>query len=1042
MKVKLPCKLSLLGAGLLSATAALADQTTPVHGLHNNESQLFALTNVTAAVRPGETIKNATIVINQGKIVSVKKSGKAPAGAKEIDLSGKWVYPGFIDPYSGHGIKQEKPAGFAFGRDPQYHANRDGAKAANDAIHAEKDWYSQYLVDQDVAKQAPKTAKEMINNGFTAVQTAKLDGIFQGQGVTVSLNEGIPNDIIYNAHAAHFGSFDKGSSKQSYPSSLMGSIALIRQTLADASWYKDNAGKSKEINGEPVEYNASLEAMQEMTSSGLIFDAGDDLSILRAAPLFKPYKIRTSYLASGYEYAQINNFKDLGSTLIVPLNFPAAPDVSTPDAQLDVDLAALRHWEYAPTNPRALAENGIEFAFTQHGLKDNKQFWANLRKAVKHGLSKDKALAALTTVPAKLAGVANKAGQIKAGMMADLVVADGDLFDKAEITSVWLQGHERQLKKRDYQDFSGTYQLTLGDNTATIEVTQKEAGKASAKLKMGEDSSDIKKVSIDGHKLHFSIGGEQFGLSGKLLFSVSAGNDELTGIYQDNALTQHKVNLLKVDAEAADKADDADKDADSAIELVGKLTSPNVGFGLEKQPAQENIVFRNATVWTSEKAGVLENTDVMISKGKIKKIGKDLSAGSSYREIDATGMHLSAGLIDEHSHIAISKGVNEGSEAITAEVRIGDVVDPQDIHIYRSLAGGATSAQLLHGSANPIGGQAQVIKLRWGQDAEGMKFKQAPPSIKFALGENVKQANWGDKFTKRYPQTRMGVETIMRDGFNAAKQYRKEWQAYKDMGRSEKKQTAAPRKNFQMETLLEILDGKRLVHTHSYVQSEIMMLMRLVESFDFRIHTFTHILEGYKVADAMAKHGAMASTFADWWAYKYEVIDAIPGNTCLMHDKGVTVSVNSDSRDLQRRLNQEAAKSVYYCDMSQVDAWNMVTINPAKQLGVDDVVGSIKEGKHADLVLWTANPLSVYAKVDQTYIDGRLYYSRAQDKQMREAVQQERAALINKVLADPNAKNGAKNGFKKPTREWHCEDQEDIWHEIHKLRQQFNQEAA
>ena len=290
----------------------------------------------------------------------------------------------------------------------------------------------------------------------------------------------------------------------------------------------------------------------------------------------------------------------------------------------------------------------------------------------------------------------------------------------------------------------------------------------------------------------------------------------------------------------------------------------------------QNLLIKNATVWTSEKEGILKDTDLLIKKGKISKIGKDLKAPKGYLLIDGTGKHVTAGIIDEHSHIAISKGVNEASDAITSEVRIGDVVNPDDINIYRALAGGTTIAQLLHGSANPVGGQAQVIKLRWGKTAEQMKEKRAPGSIKFALGENVKQSNWGDKFTIRYPQTRMGVETIVRDAFTRAQDYKASWKQYKKLSSSKKKNTSPPRKDYRLDTLVEIMDSKRFVHSHSYVASEILSLMNIAEDFDFRIQTFTHILEGYKVADEMAKHGASASTFSDWWAYKFEVLDAIP----------------------------------------------------------------------------------------------------------------------------------------------------------------------
>jgi len=365
--------------------------------------------------------------------------------------------------------------------------------------------------------------------------------------------------------------------------------------------------------------------------------------------------------------------------------------------------------------------------------------------------------------------------------------------------------------------------------------------------------------------------------------------------------------------------------------------------------------------------------------------------------------HITPGLIDCHSHTAIDGDVNEGTQTISAEVRIGDVVDGNDIDLYRQLAGGLTCANLLHGSANAIGGHNQVIKLRWGGTPEGLKFKQAPQGIKFALGENPKQSNWGDRFTIRYPQTRMGVEEIIRDEFQAAREYEKRWKEYQ-----KSKRGMPPRKDFELEAIVEVLNGLRLVHSHSYRQDEILMLMRLAEEYGFRVATFQHVLEGYMVADAMAQHGAGGSCFSDWWAYKFEVYDAIPYNGALMHDEGVVVSFNSDSNEMARRLNTEAAKAVKYGEVSPEEALKFVTLNPAKQLKIDRWVGSLEPGKDADLVLWSGDPLSTYSVCLQTWIDGAKYFDREEDLKMREEVHKERALLIQKALSEGGGEGGAK----------------------------------
>ncbi len=1055
-------KLSVLSTSLsatlavLAANSVFADQTSHVYGIHDRSSHHFAFTHATVLVEPGKSINNATLVIDNGRIVSVSENGKVPAGATEIDLTAHFVYPGFIDAYSNYVFNQDKPA-VSHGRDqaPKYEGDRKGGNAWNDAIHAQIDWVTEFKADK-------KSAEAYVKNGFTAVQTAKLDGIFQGQGFTVSLSDGLPNDLIYNANASHFGSFDKGSSKQAYPNSLMGSIALIRQTLSDANWYQNAKGKTDKLTtGQPIEYNAALENLAELKKSGLMFNAEDYLSSIRADQLFDQYGIQTSFVADGHEYVRINEIKATQATFILPLNYPAKPDVSSFESQLDSSLAELRHWERAPSNPAVLAQNKIPFAFTQHGLKKSDDLWDKIKLSIKHGLSEKDALAALTTVPAKLAGIAQNAGQLKPGMFADFVISDDNIFTEGKIKSVWMLGKETSLSPINPISFAGKYQLKIANQDLVLELTEKD-NKVSGNLKLtkadldnkNEPEKDEKKSAIKiseqaDNNLQFSADLSALGLTGVYRFSVRLNKDIMAGFLLNDQSERIAFNTArKVDSE---KNEENKKDVDDSITYLSALTSPNRAYGLAEKAKQQNLHIKNATIWTSEKQGILTNSDLIIRDGKISKIGSDLTTPRGYSVIDAAGKHITAGIIDEHSHIAISKGVNEGSDAITAEVRIGDVVDPDDINIYRALAGGTTSAQLLHGSANPIGGQAQVIKLRWGTSAEEMKNKSAPGSIKFALGENVKQSNWGDANNIRYPQTRMGVETIVRDAFTRALDYKKSWQLYDDLSSRDKKSIAPPRKDFRLETLLEIIEKKRFVHSHSYVASEILSLMNIAEDFNFNIQTFTHILEGYKVADEMAKHGASASTFADWWAYKFEVLDAIPMNTCLMMDRGVNVSVNSDSGDLIRRLNTEAAKSVQYCGMSQENAMKMVTINPAIQLKIDGTTGSIKEGKDADFVIWSGNPLSIYSKVEQTWIDGANYFDREKDQQMRFSIAQEKNSLMQKLLSDPESngkddKNGKKDktsgklANKKPSSvnsdayilkdaaQWHCDDNFDFWH--------------
>jgi N-acetylglucosamine-6-phosphate deacetylase len=359
--------------------------------------------------------------------------------------------------------------------------------------------------------------------------------------------------------------------------------------------------------------------------------------------------------------------------------------------------------------------------------------------------------------------------------------------------------------------------------------------------------------------------------------------------------------------------------------------------------------------------------------------------------INGRGLHITPGLIDAHSHSAILGGVNESTVPSSAMVRIGDVVNSETRNLSEQLAGGLTVANLLHGSANPIGGQNQIIKLRDGASPEGMKFEGAPQGIKFALGENVKQSNWGDRNTTRFPQSRTGVPTFHRNRFTAAQQYLKEWSDFKTNG------GVPPRRDLELEALGEIIEGKRLIHCHSYRQDEILAFLRVMEEFKVRVATLQHILEGYKVADEIAKHGAGASCFADWWAYKFEVYDAIPYAGALMRERGVLVSFNSDSSDLARRLNTEAAKAVKFGGVPEEEALKFVTINPAKQLGIDKRVGSLEPGKDADFVVWSGHPLDSRSVVLQTWIDGKKYFDREEAAKRAPALKQEREDLIAKA---------------------------------------------
>jgi imidazolonepropionase-like amidohydrolase len=405
-------------------------------------------------------------------------------------------------------------------------------------------------------------------------------------------------------------------------------------------------------------------------------------------------------------------------------------------------------------------------------------------------------------------------------------------------------------------------------------------------------------------------------------------------------------------------------------------------------------LIKNATILTVTH-GRIEHGSILIRDGKIVAVGADVEAPAGAKVIDATGLYVMPGIIDCHTHIAVDGDVNEGSTSVSSMVNIKDVLNPYDVNIYRELAGGVVIGNVLHGSANPIGGQTIVIKLKYGAPPDELPFPDALPGIKFALGENVKRSNFGGP-VPRYPTTRMGVEETIRDAFTRAKEYQKAWADYNQRKAAGEEHLIPPRRDLQLEPLVEVLEGKRYIHCHSYVSDEILMLIRVAHEFGFKVRTFQHVLEGYKVADEMVEEGAGGSTFSDWWAYKMEAYEAIPYNAALMTRRGVIVSVNSDDPDEARHLNQEAAKSMRYGDLTENEALRLVTLNPAIQLGIDNHVGSIETGKDADLVIYNHDPLSVYAVVQKSIIDGKVYFDREQDIAQRASLAKEKQDLLQK----------------------------------------------
>jgi len=973
---------------LFSVFSINAQEYFPVNtSVKTSKNTMVAFKNATIYVNSKNVIKKGTLLIKDGKVISVGKSVRIPEGTNSIDLNGKTIYPSFIDIYSDFGIKKPK-RNFSRGRRPQYDAERKGYYW-NDHIRPETSSYSFFKFDS-------KKSKEYLKAGFGVVNTHLQDGIMRGSGLLVSLNPH-SNDAyrILDDNSGQYLSFTKSvKSRQAYPTSRMGAMALLRQTYLDANWYENGKMKNKDL---------SLQALNKHKNETQIFETGNHIDAVRADKVGDEFGIQYTIVGSGDEFERIQDIKNTNAKFIIPINFRVAYDVADPLLAQHIDLGEMRKWNQEPSNLNVLSNHGITFALTTHKLKSVSTFHKNLRKAIKYGFNKKNALAALTSIPAEILGN-DKIGNLNIGSYANFIITSGDVFDsKTTIHENWVQGDRNIINDMNIKDITGDYVLRVNNQEYNLSISGKGANQK-GKLTIGNEKI---KSTFAFKNNWISITINNIGTYTRILGKVSNSSDKMNGTAFDSSGNQTSWTALRIDKEKENKKKIKTNKNHSIV--LHPVSYPNIGYGNFTQPKQQTILIKNTTVWTSESDGILTNTDVLLKNGKITQIGSNLKDANALI-IDGKGKHLTAGIVDEHSHIAAS-AINEGGHNSTAEVTIEDVVDPTDINIYRNLSGGTTSIQILHGSANPIGGRSAIIKLKWGENAENLIYKDSPKFIKFALGENVKQSRSNTSY--RFPQTRMGVEQVFTDYFQRAKEYdliKKSGQPY--------------RKDLEMETIAEILNKERYISCHSYVQSEINMLMKVAEKFNFNVNTFTHILEGYKVADKMKEHGVGGSTFSDWWAYKYEVNDAIPYNAAIMHNAGVTVAINSDDREMSRRLNQEAAKTVKYGGMSELEAWNMVTINPAKLLHIDHRVGSIKVGKDADVVLWNDHPMSIYAKVEKTIIEGKIYFDIKEDERKRTAIKLEKAKLIDLMLKEKMG--GAKTQLpkKRKDRNFHCDTKE------------------
>lgn len=984
--------LSLLFA--VGASAQQSSRTQPIEGIRDNGTGYHALVGARAVTAPGQTIDNATIVIRNGLIQSVQRGGSPPAGARVWDLTGHTIYPGFIDAHADLGMDDVPEGGDV------------GPTHWNPQVRA---WFSttQHLQDDEDRRQALRS------QGFGTALVVPKQGIFRGTASVVNLGDaGVRDRILRPDVAQSIGfqrSFELGGR---YPNSSMGTIALMKQAFMDAEWYQ-RAWGAYESSGRaflPPETSAALEALEGAVAGQqpVIFETRSEEEYLRGQALANEFGLTAWYRGNGQEYRILDVLRGNPAPLFVPLDFPDSPDVDDPESALNASLADLRHWYLAPTSPGQLAGAGIDFAITSDGLTSTADFLPNLRIAVARGLSSEAALAALTTTPARWLGIEGTHGTIAEGKVANLVVAEGDLFEQeADVRDVWVHGVVYGVTRPAQVDPRGTWVVASDDQwgfQAQL-VLEGTLNRLSGWIDIAPGANNSQGVRVDLQsasviaetgRLEVRFDGEELGYEGTALLAGSVSGEDFYGW---TALPNGANPSFQGSRTVAFDGDEVGTVAANVPELNLPFIRPMMEYGVSSIPEQPaTVIVRNATVWTMGAQGRLDNADVLIRNGQIAEVGTNLNAPGNAVEVDGTGKHVTPGMIDPHIHSGVSS-VNETGATIVPEVYMGDVITHNNIAMYRQLAGGLTTAMIKHGSANPIGGENVIVKMRWGGLPEELKLEGGTRTVKFALGENPKRCC----FEGRYPDTRMGTQEIIRDHFLAARDYEREWQAWEANGEG-----IPPRRDLRMEAILDILNQELLISSHGYRADGYLALIRLAEEFGFRVQTLQHAVEAYKIAPELAASGVAAAVWSDWGAFKMEAYDATKYNARILMEAGVTVSLHSDNAQIASRMNWEAGK-LLRTGLTEEQALSTVTINAARVLAIDDQVGSLEAGKDADFVVWSGNPLSQFTRAEQTWVDGRRYFSLEEDAALRAQVQDERTRLIQAVLAASGNGGGARN---------------------------------
>ncbi|MFO0845482.1 MAG: amidohydrolase family protein [Gemmataceae bacterium] len=878
--------------------------------------KVFAITGARVALDDGIT-PGVTVVLRDGLIDDVGKDVKAPADAIVIDGKDLTVYPGFLDALCNRGYDDaQRRSAVGDPAEEDLNAEALATTKPDNRKGVTPEFQVRTALKADPASDGWRRA------GVTAQLCVPDGGVLVGQSALVSLSGAPPREAVLKSPFAQHLAFRLGGGND-YPRVLMGIVAHARQTLLDAQHharsvkaFEEGGGAGKRPPADPA-----LEALQPALQGKMpvVIEADTRDQIDRALDFAAEFKLKPILFGGREAYKAIDRIVAEKVPVILRVDFTEENSPLVQAAERQAPERVKKDRREAREKERAVAallhKRGVPFCFASQGISGDRpweKFLSNLRQAVLAGLPEEACRAALTKGAAGILGVERQLGSITKGKAAHLFAASGPWTSPAmRVRHVFIDG---------------------------IEI-----------------DPDATTGAAGG-------GGDKGGFAGK-----GKGRGKGRGKQADPD------EVAK--APPAEKAKDRPKEKERDAEIVPDKTPIRNEHASEieadRKPATRtggSVLLKNATVLPATR-DVLPGCDILIRDGKIAQVGPKIEPPENVKVIDLTGCFVMPGIIDTHCHFAVSGGVNEGTLSVVPEVRIRDVINSEDVQIYRALAGGVTTARLLHGSANCIGGQDAVIKLKYGQPAAKLLVTEGPRGVKFALGENVKRTNG------RFPNTRLGVEAVFVRAFTEAREYRKKIDAWK---RGELK--AEPRRDLRLEALSDILDNQLKVHCHCYRADEILMLLRVADKFGVKVQSLQHVLEGYKVAPEIARHGASCSPFSDWWAYKWEAADAIPHCAALLHEAGVSVCLKSDSNELMRHMYQEAAKLVKYGGLSETEALQTITLNGARQLGLAHRTGSIDVGKDADLAVFNGHPLNSYARVEMTLVEGEVFFERKDRK--------------------------------------------------------------